>query len=65
MVFPRCHLEELKDLFKRVRPAELTIKPSKFMVHQVGKRKLEMLQDQVDTVALALSPHTKKQLRAF
>jgi len=70
----KSHLEELKDLFERVRQAGLTVKPSKcyfgypsveFLGHQVGEGKLEMLQDKVDKVALAPPPHTKKQLRAF
>ena len=67
-------LDELKELFGRVRHAGLTVKPSKcyfgyanveFLGHKVGDGKLEMLEDKVEQVASAPPPNTKKQLRSF
>jgi len=70
----RTQLNELKELFNRVRQAGLTVKPSKcyfgyssveFVGHRVGDGRLEMLDDKVEQVMLASPPRTKKQLRAF
>jgi len=70
----RAQLNELKELFERVRQAGLAVKPSKcylgypsveFVGHRVGDENLEMLDDRVEQVVLASPPRTKKQLRAF
>jgi len=69
-----AHLQELQELFQRVRRAGLTVKPSKcyfgypnveFLGHVVGEGKLQMVNDKVEQIRSAREPHTKKQLRAF
>ena len=68
------HLDELRELFERIRQAKLTVKPSKchfgyqsveFLGHHVGNGNLEMLSEKVEQVISAPVPRTKKQLRAF
>lgn len=68
------HLDELRELFERIRQARLTVKPSKchfgyqsveFLGHHVGNGNLEMLSEKVEQVISAPVPRTKKQLRAF
>jgi len=66
-----AHLQELQELFQRVRRAGLTVKPSKcyfgypnveFLGHVVGEGKLQMVSDKVEQIRSAREPHTKKQL---
>jgi len=66
-------LHELEQLFRRIRRAGLTVKPSKcwfgypgveFVGHRVGNCKSEML-EKLEQVSTAPPQRTKKQLRAF
>jgi len=68
------HLQELQDLFLRVRQAGLTVKPSKcffgynkieYVGHVVGQGQLRTIEDKVTHIVNSLVPTTKTQLRAF
>lgn len=68
------HLQELKQLFLRVRKSGLTVKPSKcyfgynsldYVGHNVGQGCLRTLVDKVKQIVNAPVPKTKKQLRSF
>ena len=68
------HLSELRDLFRRVRQAGLTVKPSKcffgyktieYVGHIVGQGQMRTMEDKVSRIVDSLAPKTKTQLRAF
>jgi len=68
------HLQELRELFSRVRKAGLTMKPSKccfaydkieYVGHIVGQGQLRTMENKVSKVVEAPQPKTKTQLRAF
>ena len=68
------HLQELRELFERVRGAGLTVKPSKcyfghrqvdFVGHTVGQGSLRTKDDKVERIVQAPVPKTKTQLRSY
>ena len=68
------HIAVLRDLFQRVRQANLTLRPTKCFVgyssipftgHVVGAGKLQMEPDKVERVRNAERPTTKKEVRSF
>jgi len=68
------HLQELRELFSRVRKAGLTMKPFKccfaydkieYVGHIVGQGQLRTMENKVSKVVEAPQPKTKTQLRAF
>ena len=68
------HLSVLREVFMRIRQANLTVKPSKcafgfetmeFIGHQVGQATLRTLPGKVDQILKVEIPKTKKQVRAF
>jgi len=68
------HLQELRELFRRVQKAGLTVKPSKcyfgydkieYVGHVVGQGQLRTMEDKVSRIVEAPQPRTKTQLRAF
>ena len=68
------HMAVLRDLFQRVRQANLTLRPTKCFVgypsilftgHVVGAGKLQMEPDKVERVRNAERPTTKKEVRSF
>jgi len=67
-------LQELHELFCRVRQAGLTVKPSKcffgynkieYVGHVVGQGQLRTIEDKVTQIVNSPVPRTKTQLRAF
>jgi hypothetical protein len=70
----RRHLDELRQLFERVRQAGLTVKPCKcyfgfpqveYVGHVVGQGTLATMADKVHRISEAPIPRTKRQLRSF
>ena len=70
----QAHLSTLEEVFKRVRDANLTVKPSKcilgsrsidFVGHGIAGGCLTTQDDKVQKVRDARTPSTKKQVRAF
>ena len=68
------HMQELRQLFTRVRQAGLTVKPSKcyfgydsldYVGHKVGQGCLYTMEDKLQKIVNAPVPKTKKQLRSF
>lgn len=68
------HLEVLRELFKRLRKANLKAKPSKcllgqesleFLGHQLGRGKIQPRMKKVEAIQQAAQPQTKRQLRSF
>eukprot|EP00057_Strongylocentrotus_purpuratus_P000907 XP_001186509.2 PREDICTED: uncharacterized protein LOC754648 [Strongylocentrotus purpuratus] len=68
------HLDTLREVFERLRRANLTARPTKctvgcvsieFLGHRIGQGELRPVQDKVDAVQGAARPKTKKQLRSF
>ena len=68
------HLVALSELFRRLRAAGLTARPSKcqlgctrieFLGHVVEEGKIRPMTDKVEKVRNAPKPETKKQLRSF
>lgn len=68
------HLDTLREVFERLRRANLTARPTKctvgcvsidFLGHRIGQGELRPVQDKVDAVQGAPRPKTKKQLRSF
>lgn len=68
------HLVVLKELFTRLRNANLTAKPSKCFIafesvdclgHVVGNNKLALDKSKVEAIRDAPNPTTKKQVRSF
>ena len=68
------HLVTMRDIFTRVRDAELTLKPSKCLIglesiaftgNVVGKGILHMEHDKLEKIRNAECPKTKKQVHAF
>ena len=68
------HVETLKQLFERLRVANLTAKPSKcqiaqekveFLGHVIGQGKLTPRPEKVSAIQEISRPQTKKQLRSF
>ena len=64
----------MRDLFQRVRQANLALRPTKcfvgypeilFPVHVVRAEKLQMEPDKVERVQNAERPTTKKEVRSF
>ena len=68
------HLEVLRELFKRLRNANLKAKPSKclfgqesleFLGHQLGRGRIQPRMEKVEAIQQAARPQTKRQLRSF
>ena len=68
------HLEILRELFKRLRNANLKVKPSKFLFgqesleflgHQLGRGRIQPRMENVEAIQQATRPQTKRQLRSF
>ncbi|XP_071797127.1 uncharacterized protein [Asterias amurensis] len=68
------HVQILTELFRRLRSANLTVRPSKcfigheqveFLGHVVGKGQLQPRPEKIITIQQAKQPETKKQLRSF
>ena len=68
------HIAKLREVFDRVRNANLTVKPTKcyfgfssveFIGHVVGHGLLQMQNDKICKIRDAKIPATKKQVRAF
>ena len=68
------HLELLDHVFKKLRAANMTIKPSKcevgqkvvkFLGHVIGKGECRCTEDKVEKIMSAPQPVTKKQVRSF
>ncbi|XP_071949807.1 uncharacterized protein [Antedon mediterranea] len=68
------HVTILKELFRRLRAANLTARPSKcfigyesieFLGHVVGKGHLKPRPEKIQSIVQAKRPETKKQLRSF
>ena len=68
------HLQELRDLFTRIREAGLTIKPSKckvgfksveFLGHHVGEGQISPNPEKLSVIQEASVPESKKQVRSF
>ena len=68
------HMNALKELFRRLRSANLTARPSKcfigcdtieFLGHVVGKGHFQPRPEKVQNILQAKRPETKKQLRSF
>jgi len=68
------HLQELRELFERVRAAGLSVKPLKcyfgyrqvdFVGHTVSLGSPRTMDDKVERVVQAPVPKTKTQLRSF
>ena len=68
------HLHTLTELFKRLRAANLTARPSKcfvghqqveFLGHVVGRGHIAPRPEKVKAIQEVKQPHTKKQLRSF
>ncbi len=68
------HMEKLKEVFHRLRNAQLTARPSKcfigyeeieFLGHVVGNGYVQPKRDKVESIQNAKRPVTKKQLRSF
>ena len=68
------HVQALKQLFQRLRDANLTTKPSKchvaqeqveFLGHVIGKGQLAPRPEKVTAIKEISKPQTKKQLRSF
>lgn len=68
------HLTLLRDVFDRMRKANLTAKPSKcligfseleFLGHNVGQGKLAPEQGKIDKMLSIVTPKTKKEVRAL
>ena len=68
------HVQALKQLFQRLRAANLTAKPSKchiaqeqveFLGHVIGKGQLAPRPEKVSAIQEISKPQTKKQLRSF
>ncbi|XP_072015789.1 uncharacterized protein [Amphiura filiformis] len=68
------HLERLTQVFKRLKQANLTAKPSKcfvacreveFLGHVVGGGKVRPKPDKIEAISQAKQPETKTQLRSF
>ncbi|XP_041470756.1 uncharacterized protein LOC121420251 [Lytechinus variegatus] len=68
------HVQALKELFQRLRAANLTAKPSKchvaqeqveFLGHVIGKGELAPRPQKVTAINEISKPQTKKQLRSF
>ena len=68
------HLEVLRELFKRLRRANLKAKPTKclfgmesleFLGHQLGKGLIQPRLKKVEAIQQAARPQTKRQLRSF
>lgn len=68
------HVDTLREFFKRVRQAKLTLRPSKceigetsvsFLGHQLSEGKLSPRAETVDKIRNTPPPKTKKQLRSF
>ncbi|XP_053389481.1 uncharacterized protein LOC128552467 [Mercenaria mercenaria] len=64
----------LQNIFKKVRDAKLTLKPSKCLIgydnvsftgHKVGNDQLEMEDDKLERIKNAEEPKTKRQVRSF
>jgi len=69
-----CHLTALRDFFKRIRRAKLTLRPSEceigestvaFLGHTLSEGVMSPRQETVDKILHARPPRTLKQLRAF
>ena len=68
------HIAALNEVFRRLRKANLTARPSKcfigfneveFLGHMVGKGIMKPKQDKVKSIKEAARPETKTQLRSF
>ncbi len=68
------HMAVLRELFLRIRKANLTLRPTKcflgyaniaFTGHIVGSGKLQMEDEKIEKIRSAKRPCTKKQVRSF
>lgn len=68
------HLDHLRDIFTRIRNANLTIRPSKCFIggqevsvvgHVVGKGKIRTQPEKITSIKNYPIPKTKKDIRAF
>jgi predicted DNA-binding protein (UPF0278 family) len=69
-----AHIETLRQVFRKIREARLTIRPTKcfigffnigFTGYTVGNGVLQMEEDKVQKIKEACVPRTKKQVRSF
>lgn len=68
------HIQLVKEIFRRLRKANLTARPSKcfigyneveFLGHMVGRGVLKPKPEKVEAIRKAVRPETKTQLRSF
>jgi len=68
------HMSMLRDVFDRIRQAELTLRPSKctigcdevdFVGHKISNGQVEMDITKLDKIKDASQPQTKKEVRSF